>query len=178
MLNLILDLEEDASSVDKSTELKPLPSLLHDGFTIDMKIRLDDFEPGQTLLECCSKVGAGWSVTTGDRETIRIELDDGRHAPEAWSTDPGLLQAGHTHHVTFIVDGGPNLILVVVDGILCDGGEDGQRGWGRFSRHLTDLGGRQSTLRIARPLRVSEAIGIYHQEDFMGNRRSQPKRKT
>jgi hypothetical protein len=76
--------------------------------------------------------------------------------------------------VTFIVDGGPNLMLVLVDGVLCDGGENAQRGWGRVSRRLTDVSCERATLRIApqlqgsverlrlyqRPLRVCEAAAI------------------
>ena len=104
---------------------------------------------------------------------MRIVLDDGRNPPESWATDPGALRAGQEHRITFIVDGGPNLILALVDGILCDGGDDARRGWGRFSRRLADLGG-QATLQISagpqgplkcarlfnRPLRVSEACRL------------------
>jgi hypothetical protein len=80
-----------------------------------------------------------------------------------------------TNRITFIVDGGSNLILALVDGILCDGGDKARRGWGRFSRRLMDLGGEvrlqiSTSLRgrlnhlyaYNRPLRVSEAASITH----------------
>ena len=172
---LMLDLEKKASRQAYVLALPSLPSLLHGGFTVDLMFRLDDLRPGQTLLDCRSLKGKGWCVTTADRGTLRIELDDGRHAPEGWATDRGLLEPDRTHHVTFIVDGGANLILVVVDGVLCDGGDEAQRGWGRFSRRLADVSGESSTLRVAgelheniqrlrlyrRPLPVSEAVRIH-----------------
>jgi hypothetical protein len=78
------------------------------------------------------------------------------------------------HHIVAIVEGGPKIIMFVVDGVLCDGGEDRQFGWGRFDAGLTDLGGTLplhvpsslkgavKSLRIyARPLRVSEAVSNY-----------------
>jgi hypothetical protein len=62
---------------------------------------------------------------------------------------------------------------VLVDGVLCDGGDEARRGWGRFSRRLMDLGGtarlqlgaglrgRLEHLRLfERALRVSEAVSL------------------
>ena len=113
-------------------------------------------------------------MTTAEGGTLRIELDDGRNPPDEWATDPGLVRVGQVHRVTFIVDGGPNLILALVDGVLCDGGDDARRGWGRFSRRLMDFVDRKATLRIGtqsrgalkylrfydRPLKVSEAVAL------------------
>lgn len=67
-----------------------------------------------------------------------------------------------------IVEGGPKLILFVVDGVLNDGGAARQDGWGRFPKELSNVNGRRSVqaapvlsnLRIyPRALRVSEAVG-------------------
>ena len=72
--------------------------------------------------------------------------------------------------MVIIVDGGPKLILYVVDGVLNDGGPHRQFGWGRFSPHLRDVNGDGAMrvragvkhLRIYdRALRVSEAIGNF-----------------
>jgi hypothetical protein len=126
---------------------------------------------------------ARWTVTTDEDRTLKLELSDGRHPVERWSTDRGLLSGGRRHHVTWIIDGGPNLILPVLDGLLCDGGDDAARGWGRFSRRLTDITDDQSTLKIApqldgriehlriyrRPVRVTEAIGIHRHDASHGN---------
>ena len=92
-------------------------------------------------------------------------MNDGR-TENHWECDPGTLQAGQRQHVTVIVDGGPKLILFVIDGKLNDGGEHRQFGWGRFSPNLRDANGGDDlridpavrALRIhPRALRVAEA---------------------
>lgn len=83
--------------------------------------------------------------------------------------------AQHTiHHkcddLRSTVDGGPKIITFVVDGVLCEGGEERQFGWGRFSPHLRAPNGAEqmrlapgvSSLRIyRRALRTSEAVGNF-----------------
>ena len=61
---------------------------------------------------------------------------------------PGLLQPVQDHQVTFIVDGGPDLILGLVDGILCDGGELADARLGPVLRRLMGFGG-EGKLRMA-----------------------------
>jgi hypothetical protein len=78
------------------------------------------------------------------------------------------------HHVVFIVDGLAKIVSVVVDGVLCDGGEPRIQGWWRLNPWLEDLNGdglcivdeglrgRVERLRIYnRYLRTSEAISNY-----------------
>ena len=175
---LLLELAKAAPQADRSPQITELPSLLHGGLTISFTFRLDSLRPGQTLVECRSAARQGWRVTTVAGERLQIELADGRHPAERWATDHGLLQAGQTHQVTFIVDGGPNLILALVDGVLCDGGDRAPQGWGRFSRRLAELAGDGATLQLApeldgsierlrlyaRPLRVAEAISLYQHD--------------
>ena len=82
-----------------------------------------------------------------------------------------MIQAGKLHHVVITVDGGPKIITFVVDGVLGDGGDQRQFGWGRFSPTLRTPNG-SPTLKIAgavrslrvynRPLRTSEAVGNFH----------------
>ena len=73
-----------------------------------------------------------------------------------------------------IVDGGPKIITFIVDGVLCDGGEIRQFGWGCFNKDLSDingaervqvaptLSGRLTVLRIYdRYLRTSETVGNF-----------------
>jgi hypothetical protein len=58
----------------------------------------------------------------------------------------------------------------VVDGVLCDGGDQRQFGWGRFSPHLRTPAGSPlltiapavKSLRLyGRALRTSEAVGNF-----------------
>jgi hypothetical protein len=59
----------------------------------------------------------------------------------ACECDTGLLKAGEEHVVLFNVDGGPKLMTVMVDGMLCDGGDDRQFGWSRFHPALLEPNG-------------------------------------
>lgn len=171
---LVLDLDERGCRAGSAAKPARLPDLLHGGFTVDLALRLEDLRPGQAVIDCRTEEGHGWAVTIAEGGALQIELGAGRNRPERWATAPGLLHAGREHRVTFIVDGGPNLILALVDGRLCDGGDAGDRGWGRFSRWVMGLGEKPAAPRVGqgrgvhvtrlrlydRPLRVSEAVAL------------------
>ena len=148
---------------------------LRAGFTFDLWLQLDSLAPGQPLLDSRDPSGKGVLVATTPRGTIGITLNDGR-AECSWDSDAGAVQAGQRHHVVIVVDGGPKIITFVVDGVLGDGGEERQFGWGRFSPHLRAPNpdpavgpDTKPKLRIApavvslriynRALRTSEAVG-------------------
>jgi hypothetical protein len=57
---------------------------------------------------------------------LRVKFDD----PAPWQ-------------VLFNIDGGPKLMTVRVDGVLCDGGADRQYGWSRFHPALMDPNGAE-----------------------------------
>ncbi len=68
------------------------------------------------------------------------------------------------------MDGGPKIITFVLDGSLCDGGDQRQFGWGRFGYNLRTPQGATvaklspviQSLRIyGRALRTSEAVGNF-----------------
>jgi hypothetical protein len=139
-----------------------------------MWIRFDDLETGQTILDSRDAAGRGILVTTTDKQTIRLRMSDGT-TMEGWDTDAGTVQAGALQHLVFIVDGAPNIITVLVDGKLCDGGKDRQYGWGRFGESVgsvnsagawtlaPSLHGELKKLRIYRRyLTTSEAVGNFH----------------
>ena len=143
------------------------------GFAIDLWVRFSDLAPGQILLDGRSAAGKGIALTTTDRGTVRLEMGDG-WSGACWECDGGLLSPGQDHHIVAIVDGGPKIISFVVDGLLCDGGEERPFGWGRFNPSFRDvkgarkwriaphLNGRIVHLRAYdRYLRTSEAIGNY-----------------
>lgn len=62
-----------------------------------------------------------------------------------------MVQTGRLHHLGIVVDGGPKSITFLIDGKLCDGGNDRQFGWGRFSPNLYGVD-RAKTLRIGSTL--------------------------
>jgi hypothetical protein len=142
---------------------------LRTGFSFDLWLRLDSLDAGQAILDSRDETGSGILVSTTEHGAVAITLNDGRQQA-AWGTDPGVIQAGQLHHVVITVDGGPKIITLVVDGVLCDGGDDRQFGWGRYSPTLRTPGGAE-TLRIApfvqslrlyhRALLTSEAVGNF-----------------
>ncbi len=140
------------------------------GFTLECWVTLRDLEGGQVLLDGRDEAGRGVTLETTGGGTVRIGLSDGR-VRSAWDGDAGALQAGKLHHVAAIVDAGPGIILMVIDGVLCDGGPDRPAGWGRYDGRL--VGARcAGRVRVApslrrvriydRPLRVSEAVAHFH----------------
>lgn len=151
---------------------------LRAGFSVDLRLKLDSLEPGQEILDSRDAAGKGILVSTTTGGAIGITLNDGR-SESRWECDRGLLATGKSHQVAIIVDGGPKIILFVVDGVVCDGGDQRQFGWGRFSPHLRapnpdpQAKDRPAMLRIApkmngtveslriynRALRTSEAVG-------------------
>jgi len=127
------------------------------GLTLEFWVRLDDLSPGQVVLDARDPGGKGLAVTTTQAGTVRIVLNDGTNTA-SWDCDPGLLRPGNLHHVGFVVDAGPKIITVLVDGLVCDGGPYRQYGWGRFSPQLGDINGGE-TLKIAPSLR-GELVGL------------------
>jgi hypothetical protein len=143
---------------------------LRAGFSLDLWLTLETLAPGQTLLDSRTDAGNGVLVATAPHGTIRLTLNDGRQEV-SWESDRGALQPGKPQHVVITVDGGPKIITFIVNGVLCDGGEDRQFGWGRFSPMLRTPAGADklkissavNSLRIYnRALRTSEAVGNFH----------------
>jgi Concanavalin A-like lectin/glucanases superfamily/BNR repeat-like domain len=163
-----------------SKQLPKLPSLNNGGFTIEFWIRLWELSPGQTIIDTRAPGARGVAITTSDRFTYNLTLNDGSKEA-SWDSDPGVhpgtLKVGVWQHLAFVVDGGPKIISIIVDGILNDGGPARDYGWGRFPADLGDVNGKSDSpigpalfgnvkdFRIYdRYLRTSEVIGNYHAE--------------
>lgn len=144
------------------------------GFSLDLWVKLPNLTARQTLLDNRTPDGRGFVLQTAPSGTLEIALNDGR-TENRWTSDPGMLDAASSHHVSVVVDGGPKIISFVIDDKFRDGGDARQFGWGRFSPNLRSANG-SPTLRIGaavaavtiygRALRTAEAI-----ENFrMGSR--------
>jgi len=181
---VILELGAGGSPVPPSAPMPLLPKLtmlrdkhysrckdLRAGFSLEVRFKLDRLAAWQVLLDNRTAEGNGFCLRATEKGTLEIILGDGR-TENRWECDPDMLGTKREHHAVVIVDGGPKLILFVVDGILCDGGEYRQFGWGRYNPNLRTpqggprlkvgnmLEGNVSLLRMyGRALRVSEAIG-------------------
>lgn len=178
-----LELEANGSVLARGTLRMPrLPNLrqYHGGFAFDLWFELTSTHSGQVLLDSRAPgEAAGVLITTTDRSSLRLELNDGNNTT-AWECDPGLIVEGRRHHIVFNVDAAPRLITVIVDGQLCDGGQTEGRSFGytRFGdsdapptdKNLGDVSGgsvlsvsaRLLHLRIySRYLTTSEAVSNY-----------------
>jgi hypothetical protein len=143
---------------------------LRTGFSLDLWVRLASAAPGQVLLDNRTPDGKGFALVTAAGGALELILNDGR-TESRWASDPGTVQPGKPRHIAVVVDGGPKVITFITDGVLNDGGESRQFGWGRFSPHLRSAQG-SSTLTIDnravirlriydRILRTSEAIASF-----------------
>jgi hypothetical protein len=173
---LLLDLAGDPIAADIALALPRIHDLrTRRGFSIDLRVRFEELTAGQTIVDTREATGKGIRVTISERSTLRLTLNDGR-VEASWDSDPGTgpgtLKVGSWQHVTIIVDGGPKLIMFVVDGVLDDGGALREFGWGRFPPELGDVNGLDRAslaptllghLRVFRiydrALHVSEAVG-------------------
>lgn len=142
---------------------------LRTGFSLDLWVQLDRPNAGQVLLDTRTPAGKGITLTTAGDGAIRLSLNDGR-TESSWTSDRSTVSPGKLHHVVATVDGGPKIITFVIDGVLGDGSEERQFGWGRYSPALREANGAE-TLRIDpavkrlriynRALRTSEAVGNF-----------------
>lgn len=179
---LVLQLPAAGQPMPSSVAMPPLPLFLkrsnrgdygtdrlRTGVSLELWVRLKSPAEGQILIDNRRSDGTGFFLQTAANGSVELAMNDGR-TENRWRSDSGVLDSGSDHHVTAIVDGGPNIITFVTDGVLNDGGDSRQFGWGRFSPNFRSLNGAES-LRIAdsvtalrvfeRALRTSEAIAAY-----------------
>jgi hypothetical protein len=156
----VLRLPEPGAAVPSEAAMPALPPFLERdearsdygmrdlraGFTVELWLRLNSLAPGQVVVDTRTPGGRGMCLRTTASRTLEIVVNDGR-TESCWASDQGAVREGRLHHVIVNVDGGPKIILFVVDGQLNDGGDTRQFGWGRFSPHLRDANGGR-TLRI------------------------------
>lgn len=174
---LVLDLQGKALETAEVAMPKLASLAKNGGFGIDLKIKFEDNQKAsQILLDSRDAEGRGLAVGVDKGGALNVYFSDGQHQGR-WASDQGLLKKGQTHHVTAVVDGGPNIITFIVDGKLCDGGQQRIRGWGRFDPKVGDIngaktlklspsfGGKVHSLRIYdRYLRTAEAVANYSAE--------------
>lgn len=121
---------------------------LRQGITVEFDLLWSGGKPGEVLLDTITSDKRGIRVFTGFDKELTVLFSDGQTAATA-VLEGGILQEGQAHHISIIIDGGPRVICFVVDGIFCDGGDDTQFGWGRFSRDLEHIN-TEDTMVIGR----------------------------
>jgi len=152
-----------------------LPSLTEGGFTIEFWVRLREITKDQVFFDARDASGKGIAITSSDVSTYRLTMNDGTHNFE-WDSDagtaPGTMRVGEWQQVAFVIDGGPKIVSVIIDGTFNDGGPLRDYGWGRFdptigdvngaprAKVASDLLGEMKLLRLYnRYLRTSEVVG-------------------
>ncbi len=146
---------------------------LRAGFSLDVWVNLKSIVPGQVLIENRDEQGRGFSLTVADNQSVELILNDGR-SESRWQSDPNVLRTGSPQHVVAVVDGGPKIITLIVNGSLSDGGDTRQFGWGRFNPQFLSANGARilkvgaglkgpvlNTRIYGRYLRTSEAISAF-----------------
>jgi hypothetical protein len=95
---------------------------------------------GAILFDSRNAEKAGILVRVIESAKIEVALSDSRTI-STWTSDAGSLEQGALNNVGVIIDGGPKLILFVINGALCDGGDERQFGWGRYNPALREING-------------------------------------
>ncbi|MBI4581412.1 MAG: exo-alpha-sialidase [Planctomycetes bacterium] len=149
---LLVDAGSDRMAAG-SIPLPRLPELREgQGLTIEAWLRFEDPPVDRVLLDARSAVGKGFVLKTAANRAVRIEFSDGRTGA-FWDSDPLPTTRGRLHHVACIVDAGPRIIMFMVDGVLCDGGDTRPYGWGLFNPALVDV-------NPGAPMRIDGAAGV------------------
>ncbi|MBI1353776.1 MAG: hypothetical protein GC160_05470 [Acidobacteria bacterium] len=179
---LLVELPERGGTMPKEFPAPKLPDFtarsrradhgaedLRAGFSIDLWLEPRSVEAGQALVDNRAENGQGFALVTAADGALELILNDGR-SESRWESEPGSLVAGRRTHVAAVVDGGPKIITFIVDGILQDGRDFRQFGWGRFSPNFRSAAGSE-VVRVApdvrglrlfgRALRTSEAVGAW-----------------
>ncbi len=145
-----------------------------ESISIELWFKLNKQEPGLSLFDSTNQEGIGIRLYTTENQSMGLVMNDG-DATFQCESDKQSIKAGRWHHLVVNIDSGPKIVSFIIDGVLCDGGTERERGWARFPQSMDSLAGadffkvltpehgRIKTLRLYnRYLRTSEAIGNYH----------------
>lgn len=111
---------------------------LRQGFTFLLNVQVSD--GAEILLDNRTASGRGFVLEITATGGLQLIMSDGQ-TKTLNDSESGLLQAGQTHSVAVVVDGGPKIVSFIVDGKFCDGGSQRQFGWSRFSPNLREVAG-------------------------------------
>ena len=172
---LLLFLKNEDIRKSHVFKLSEMPSVNEGGLSIDFWIKMHKAGESTSLLTSGNPDGAEFSVRITENMTAELTMCDGQHR-FVWQSDAGLLSENKWHHISIIADGGPCIVMMLIDGILCDGGEQRQFGWGRFEKELSKVFGDTVSLQCKDTveigavrlygcaLRTSESVGNYQSE--------------
>ena len=178
--NLVHSFEQPALSSNSTHTINTPDVSFAKGISFDFVVELSSPAPKQLIFELRDEKNKSITMQTGMYGDIEVVINDG-NTVDKWTSDPGLIPVYGKHTITATLDNGPKIIQFIVDGVVCNGNEARQYGWGRYSANLNDLKpvslfvgnlkadnirepGNLSQLRIYnRPLLNTEAIGNQRQ---------------
>jgi len=134
-VNLVSEWKEEKLKLSKAIDVADANYQL--GFTLDLRLKLGSLAPGQIILSSTNN-GESVVLKTGEYGSVEIVLNDGIDSAK-WNSDPGLIPAHGEHCVSVVIDNGSKIIQFVVDGIVCNGRNFRQYGWGRFKTIMEDF---------------------------------------
>ncbi len=135
---LAANLPELPPFVAKSPESPYGTADLRAGFSLELEIDMVFIDPPSLVVGSWHPGCGGFRLELAVDGSLRAQFSDGR-TEFTWSTDADGLRESSQHHVVICVDGGPKIISIFIDGVLCDGGEQRQFGWGRFPSSFRGL---------------------------------------
>ncbi len=144
----------------KSYPSPHLPGLKNGAFTIEILADVKGLIPGSTLLDNTDSAENGLRIHITPERTVELYLKDD-NAVSSWDTDPGTVKTG-LQHIVFVVDGLANIITVIVNGKLCDGGRYRVKGWTWFDPAIDDVNGKGKMVILPAFDGVIKKIRIYN----------------
>jgi hypothetical protein len=111
---------------------------LRTGFSLELEIDMVFANLPGIVAEAWHPACGGFRVELMPDGDLRAQFSDAR-SEFTWSTNAALLRENTNHHVVICMDGGPKIITIFIDGILDDGGDQRQFGWGRFPASFRGL---------------------------------------
>lgn len=117
------------------------------GFTFECELRPTELRKPGVIARAWHPSQGGFLLEWTDDRRVRVLLSDGR-TEHSWSSDGDLWDSATEGRLCVCVDGGPKIITFMVDGTLCDGGNQQQFGWGRVSENFRGVGTRNLAIKL------------------------------
>lgn len=129
------------------------------GFALDLVVRAK--QPGECLLvQNRGKDGSGLKLTWTRWRTLKLWMSDGITEVSFESSEP-LAETDTPQHLTLVVDGGSCTVCFYRNGIMCNGGDMRQYGWGRINPYFrNEYTGSLLTMEEAGPVLI-DALTVY-----------------
>jgi hypothetical protein len=121
-----------------------------------MKLTLNNLGDA-VIIEGRREDGRGLALNIVRDGCLELIMNDG-WVEQRMSSEP-CLKTSERNHVVVNIDGGPRVVSFIVNGLFCDGGEDRQFGWQRFSPHFRHVNWSETwTLSHVTQLKVYDHV--------------------